>query len=166
MPSGTAIRKFLILSSLVGQSVPYCELFAGRSSYKELVGPPLISPPRASGPPGWGLCHSSEATATPLVSGCENRPNRNYRGCSTASQDPVQRFRHGLWPSVLPVRTYRTTRTALPSGRLDGTSGSARPPLLAGCSRVGPCPTAWASTPSLPRPMHRPLHHGPKRRSA
>ena len=45
-------------------------------------------------------------------------------------------------------------------------SGSTRPPLLAGCSRVGPCPTAWASTRSLPRPMHHPLPCGPRMRSA
>ena len=37
-PTGTSIRRFLILSSLVGQSVPYCELSAGRSGYREPVG--------------------------------------------------------------------------------------------------------------------------------
>ena len=80
----------------------------------------------------------------------------------------LSRMEHAAVGKTQPfiIRTFRMTRMALVSRRLDGTSDSARPPRLAGCSGVGPGPTAWAGTPSLRRPRHRPWRHGPKRRSA
>ena len=84
-PKRTESGKFLILPSLVGRSVPNCELFAGRSLYKEQVGSHRLSP-RASGLPGLEVRPYSPQQRA------RGRCSPHFRCCALARQEGLAGF--------------------------------------------------------------------------
>ena len=107
------------MSSLVGLHVPNCELFAGRSRYRERASRRWLAPLRASGPPGWRLVHSVKGGPVSPTADGEDTPY--FRRCAPAKTRPDVAVSPEHWPS--PSRSADAAQVCR-EGRLRSAQGA------------------------------------------
>ena len=106
-------------SRLVGLHVPNCELFAGRSRYRERASRRWLAPLRASGPPGWRLVHSVKGGPVSPTADGEDTPY--FRRCAPAKTRPDVAVSPEHWPS--PSRSADAAQVCR-EGRLRSAQGA------------------------------------------
>ena len=104
---------------LVGLHVPNCELFAGRSRYRERASRRWLAPLRASGPPGWRLVHSVKGGPVSPTADGEDTPY--FRRCAPAKTRPDVAVSPEHWPS--PSRSADAAQVCR-EGRLRSAQGA------------------------------------------